>query len=104
MPACPVAYGFRAGRLPWLVPMIRRGLAVGLIEGENRTRQRTTANGKKGGTYFAEKPGGLVWYWFAQSVLQPQDRALLPTDAELQTAAQHGVADLVDAVTGGKII
>jgi hypothetical protein len=103
MPACPVAYGFRAGWLPWLVPMIRRGSAVGLIEGENRTRQRTTVHGKKGETYFAEKPGGLVWYWFSQSVLQPQDRTLLPSDAELQSAAREGAAAVFDAIIAGHI-
>ena len=78
--------------------MIRRGSAVGLIEGENRTRQCATAHGQKGETYFGEKPGGLVWYWFARSVLQYQDRTLLPTDAEIQTAARQGVADWVDAL------
>ncbi len=40
--------------------------------------------------------GGAVMFWFVDKVEQPQDRSLLPSDAEWQNAASQGAADFVD--------
>jgi hypothetical protein len=70
-----------------------KGQPGGLAQATPATRTRFSKRGAKGSTY--SRPG-LVFYWFANSVTQPQDRSLLPSDDELSESANAGAKDWVD--------
>lgn len=68
---------------------------------------------KKGNAFLAEPTGGgsgvksglRIWYSLVPRVFQKQDRSILPSDAELQSAALRGADDYVEgliAAKGGK--
>ena len=90
----------RPREVPGLAPMFRAGRCMGLIDGEQRIRQRDTKHGQKGTPCLAERPGGLVWYWFAKSVNQPQDPDLLPTKAEFAETTRAAAHDFVNKLLG----
>jgi hypothetical protein len=95
-PAIPQAYNRRAAGVSGLAVFWGKGRAMGLKEGEQKTRTRNTKGGAKGSTYWAPRAGGLVWYWFAKSAFQPQKRELLPSNEQLQKASIDGAIVFVN--------
>ena len=94
------------------IPGAQRGLrtaparnvrAGSVLEGQGKSRRprgrrrgarkRDSKNGKKGSTRLVP---GLVMYWFVDSVTQPQDRTLLPSEEEWSESATEGAKEYVD--------
>jgi len=95
IPATAEAYNRRAGSFTGLVVFWGKGRPMGLKMGEQKTRTRTTSRGGKGSPYWAPQPGGLVYYWFADSVFQSQNRELLPSDEQFRTSAIKGARSFI---------
>ena len=60
------------------------------------TRQRDTTKGPAGSTYLVP---GRAMYWFVQRVTQPQDRTLLPDEAQWSAAATAAAKNFVNTLT-----
>lgn len=99
IPARSESYGVRARSIPGLVMFFGKNGPAGLAEGVPMTRKRDTKKGAKGSTYLVP---GLVMYWFKDQVTQPQDRTLLPSEAEWTKAATGGARDYL-VLQRGKI-
>lgn len=94
LPARSEAYGHKPREISGLVLFWRgKGQVGGLAEGVSVTRTRNTKRGAKGSEYFVP---GLVMYWFVESVTQPQDRTLLPTEEEWSESANSAAAEWID--------
>ena len=102
IPARSESYGLRPREMSGLVMFWKgKGQPGGLAEGVSVTRTKKTKKGDKGSTYLVP---GLVMYWFADSVTQPQDRTLLPSEEEWSESATDGAKEYVDiaiAKSGG---
>lgn len=86
-------YGLRPREVPGLVLFWKgKGQVGGLAEGVSQTRTKNTKRGAKGSTYLVP---GLVMYWFAESVTQPQDRTLLPSDEDWSESVNTGAKEYV---------
>jgi hypothetical protein len=94
LPARSESYGMKPREMPGLVLFWGKGGPGGLAEGVPQTRTRDTKKGAKGSTYLVP---GLVMFWFTDSVTQPQDRSLLPSDEDWTESATEGAKEFVDA-------
>jgi len=101
LPATAAAFNHRADSFTGLTVFWGRGRALGLRQGEQQTRTRTTQAGEKGSSYWAPQPGGLVYYWFADCVFQPQNRDLLPSDEQLSEAGRAALIDYIEKLQAG---
>lgn len=96
IPAREEAYGLRPREMSGLVLFWKgKGKPGGLAEGVEVERKRDSKNGKKGTTRLVP---GLVMYWFADSVTQPQDRTLLPSDEEWRESATAGAKEYLNLI------
>jgi hypothetical protein len=92
IPARSEAYGMRPREFGGQLMLFWKGKGAigGLAQATPVERKKNTKKGAKGSTYY--RPG-LVFYWFAESVTQPQDRSLLPSDEELANSINAGAAE-----------
>lgn len=94
LPARSETYGHRPGEFDLMLFWKGKGQVGGLAQKIAVTRTRNSKRGAKGTEYF--RPG-LVYYWFAESVTQPQDRSLLPSEAEWSDSVNSAATDWVTA-------
>ena len=94
VPANASAYGLRPREIAGLVLFWKgKGQVGGLAQGVAVTRTKNTRKGPKGSKYF--RPG-LIMFWFADRVTQPQDRSILPSDQQWSDSANAGAAEWVN--------
>lgn len=94
LPARAESYGLRPREFGALTIFWRgKGQLGGLAQPVPVTRTKNTKRGAKGSQYF--RPG-MVYYWFATSVTQPQDRSLLPSDDKWSASVNAGAKEWVD--------
>ena len=86
LPARSESYGMRAREFKNLMPFWGRGGPKGLAEAVAVERKRDSKKGAKGTPRYVP---GLVMYWFRHSVTQPQDRTLLPSEADWSETANQ---------------
>ena len=94
LPARSEAYGMRPREFGDKLMMFwGKAGPAGLALKVATTRTKTTKKGAKGSTYY--RPG-LVEYWFSETVTQPQDRTLLPSEEEWSESTHAGAEDWID--------
>lgn len=99
LPARSESYGKRPGEFNNLVVFWGKNGPAGLMEAPaTKTTLVPARQNKKGETVPAhysrgQVTGGLVMFWFAKSVTQPQDRSLLPTAEEWSESATAGARE-----------
>ena len=101
IPAHPDAYGKRAGAFNDLrVAFFKDGVMALVKADQSRLADRKAsgygieskaAKGVKAPLKAAQRPA--IYFWLVKSVIQRQDRTLLPSDELLQSAAEEGVRD-----------
>ena len=92
LPARAESYGMRPREFGQaLTPFwTGKGRIGGLAQAIPVTRKKNTRKGAAGTTY--SRPG-LVMYWFKDQVTQPQDRSLLPSEADWTASVNAGAAE-----------
>lgn len=98
IPARAEAYGVRPREMDNLVVFWGKNGPAGLKQVDAQAVTVVKAHQRKGAAISSYvKPGavsgGLVMYWFATSVTQPQDRTLLPSVDEWSESATAGAED-----------
>jgi len=92
IPARTEAYGKRASEFNNLRLIMFGPGAGALVE-----REASVLRGsKKAGTAKGDSIGGLIYFWLVRQATQKADRTVLPSDAELGTAAVNAARSFVD--------
>ncbi len=84
IPVIAQAYNKRAYRIKELFPVFKPGATKG-------TLRRRGKDGK-----------AVTWFALVPSVVQPQDRTILPSDAAIEHAAEQGAGDYVQKLLEAK--
>jgi hypothetical protein len=97
IPLIAAAYNRRAYRVKGLFRPLKKGAsAIGYrMKGNRRVPVFDAADRMH---VLAQRAGGTLVHWYAlvRSVLQKQDRSILPSDEEFQAAALRGAVDYMD--------